>query len=176
MIERWVLDAGRSLLHPAAEVVALPQIFRLLTLPPEDEEDLRERPRETEHILIVFVPFRVTVHAAFVEVFELAAEALVLLQPIEDLFATTVGDLLSLIADDECLLAVLARPLDQGGIGLSRPHYQSHCERPIPRYKEALRDAVMHLGLSVLDHEFLRSRYEKGTTPLVERPPLLVLC
>jgi hypothetical protein len=30
----------------------------------------------------------------------------------------------------------LAEPEDQGGIGLSRPHYQSHCERPKPRYKE----------------------------------------
>jgi hypothetical protein len=32
--------------------------------------------------------------------------------------------------DDECFTAVLAKPEDQGGIGLSRPHYQSHCERP----------------------------------------------
>jgi hypothetical protein len=38
--------------------------------------------------------------------------------------------------DDGCFSAVLAKPWDQGGIGLSRP-YWPHCERPKPRYKEA---------------------------------------
>jgi hypothetical protein len=37
--------------------------------------------------------------------------------------------------DDGCFSAVLAKPWDQGGIGLSRP-YWPHCERPKPRYKE----------------------------------------